>query len=143
MATKSTVIGLPILPYNQSQHSDVCQYLDEIQNFLYETHCGDEEDPHYPPSVQDEISKKEKILKDVKVPLCGDLLGRERVTGAKKTRLGCDASYEQFKNILEFPALWHTKQSFLGVSVNLYLKSMIVVMLYNYSFYFCLWIYIL
>ena len=56
------------------------------------------------------------ILKGVNVPLCGELLCRERVTGAKKTRLGCDQQYEKFQNIIEFPALWHTKQSFLGVS---------------------------
>lgn len=50
------------------------------------------------------------------MPLVGDLLGRERVTGAKKTRLGCDSLSERFQNIVEAPALWHTKQSFLGVS---------------------------
>ena len=50
------------------------------------------------------------------MPLIGDLLGRERITGAKKTRLGCDSPSERFKNIVEAPALWHTKQSFLGVS---------------------------
>ena len=52
----------------------------------------------------------------LKVPLVGDLLGRKRVTGAKKTRLGCDSPSERFQNIVEAPALWHTKQSFLGVS---------------------------
>ena len=38
------------------------------------------------------------------------------MTGAKKTRLGCDSPSERFQNIVEAPALWHTKQSFLGVS---------------------------
>ena len=33
------------------------------------------------------------------MPLVGDLLGRERVTGAKKTRLGCDSPSERFQNI--------------------------------------------
>ena len=56
------------------------------------------------------------ILRNVKLPLVGDLLGRERVSGAKKTRLGCDSPSERFQNIVEVPALWHTKQSFLGVS---------------------------
>lgn len=58
------------------------------------------------------------ILKNIKVPLAGDLLGRERVTGVKKTRLGCDKPSERFENIVETPALWHTKQSFLGVSIE-------------------------
>ena len=38
------------------------------------------------------------------------------MTGAKKTRLGCDSIVERFKNIVECPALWHAKQSFLSVS---------------------------
>ena len=41
-------------------------------------------------------TEKENLLKGVNVPLCGDLLGRERVTGAKKTRLGCDQQHERF-----------------------------------------------
>ena len=58
----------------------------------------------------------DEILKNVKVPLGGDLLGRERITGAKKTSLGCDSAAERFESIVETPALWHAKQSFLGVS---------------------------
>ena len=65
---------------------------------------------------QPDDHSKENVLKKVKVPLVGDLLGRERVTGAKKTRLGCDSPVERFENIVECPALWHTKQSFLSVS---------------------------
>ena len=61
----------------------------------------------------------DEILKNTKVPLAGDLLGRERITGAKKTRLGCDSLSDRFDNIVETPALWHTKQSFLGVSTIL------------------------
>ena len=49
------------------------------------------------------------------MPLAGDLLGRERVTGAKKTRLGCDDPVDRFDNIVECPAFWHCKQSFLLV----------------------------
>ena len=56
------------------------------------------------------------VLKKVWVPLAGDLLGRERVTGAKMTCLGCDSIVEPFENIVECPALWHAKQSFLSVS---------------------------
>jgi len=37
----------------------------------------------------------DEVLKNVKVPLGGDLLGRERITGAKKTRLGCDSAAER------------------------------------------------
>ena len=44
-----------------------------------------------------------------------DLLGRERVTGAKKLRKGCDKSSERFDNMCEVAEYWHAKQAFLGV----------------------------
>ena len=53
-----------------------------------------------------------------KIPLFGDLLGRERATGAKKTRAGCDHQCEKFENIVEAVAIWHAKQSFLGVGLK-------------------------
>jgi len=49
----------------------------------------------------------------LKVPLAGDLLGRERVTGAKRAQMGCDRPEERYENITEMPALWHAKQAFL------------------------------
>ena len=65
---------------------------------------------------QDELPVTDtSVLEKVRVPLAGNLLGRERVTGAKKTRLGCDSAAERFENIVECPALWHAKQSFLSV----------------------------
>ena len=69
-----------------------------------------------PPTDSGANQSQDNVLKKVRVPLAGDLLGRERVTGAKKTRLGCDNIVERFKNIVECPALWHVKQSFLSVS---------------------------
>ena len=69
-------------------------------------------------SAEEESARRERVLKNVNVPLCGDLLGRERVTGAKKTRMGCDLHTERFDNITENATLWHAKQSFLGVSCS-------------------------
>jgi hypothetical protein len=75
-----------------------------------------ENEPDIPNEKKEEKAKqKDRILKGIKLPLCGDLLGRERVTGAKKTRMGCDYKTERFDNIIENVAQWHTKQSFLGV----------------------------
>ena len=54
----------------------------------------------------------------LKVPLAGDLLGRERVTGAKRARMGCDQPEERYENITETPALWHAKQAFLKVKLS-------------------------
>ncbi len=34
MKDKSIIIGLPVVPFNQSKHSDVCQYLEHVQNLL-------------------------------------------------------------------------------------------------------------
>lgn len=53
------------------------------------------------------------------MPLAGDLLGRERVSGAKKTRAGSDNKADRFEHITEVPAVWHAKQSFLCVSIFL------------------------
>ena len=113
MAEKSTVIGLPIVPYNQNKHSDMCLYLNYLEDFLSklqktEERNTDESSPENTQASQD-------TCKNIKLPLCGDLLGRERVTGAKRMRLGCDLASDRFENIYVRPALWHVKQSFLGV----------------------------
>lgn len=34
MKQKSIIIGLPVVPFNQSKHSDVCQYLQYVQDML-------------------------------------------------------------------------------------------------------------
>ena len=68
------------------------------------------------PSSADVAAKKSEVLQGVKVPLVGDLLGRERLTGAKKTRAGCDFASDRFVQLVEVPAVWHAKQFFLSVS---------------------------
>ena len=90
ISKKYVIVGLPIVPFNQNKHGDICQYLQNSQ-------------------------QRENILKGIQVPLGGDLLGREQVSGAKKTRMGCDYPTERFENIIENVAQWHAKQSFLGV----------------------------
>lgn len=34
MKEKSIIIGLPVVPFNQSKHSDVCSYLQYVQKLL-------------------------------------------------------------------------------------------------------------
>ena len=34
MNKKSVIIGLPVVPYNQSKPADVCQYLEYVQKLL-------------------------------------------------------------------------------------------------------------
>ena len=36
MSKKSVIMGLPVVPFNQNKHSDVCQYLEYLENFLLE-----------------------------------------------------------------------------------------------------------
>ncbi|XP_078365968.1 uncharacterized protein LOC144650183 isoform X2 [Oculina patagonica] len=110
MAKKSCIVGLPVVPFNQNKISDVCQYLQWLQDLLYKVFKNEDEGP-LPDSGANQ--SQESVLEKVRVPLAGDLLGRERVTGAKKTRLGCDSCVERFENIVECPTLWHAKQSFL------------------------------
>ena len=116
MAKKSVIMGLPVVPFNQNKHSDVCQYLEYLENMLLEVFPSANEPPLPPDASPADIARrKDRVLAEVKVPLCGDLLGRERVTGAKQTRMGCDYKTERFNNIVENVAQWHAKQSFLGV----------------------------
>ena len=49
----------------------------------------------------------------MQLPLGGDLLGRERITSAKRLRTGCDKADERFDNITEVSEYWHAKQSLL------------------------------
>ena len=116
MSKKSVIVGLPIVPFNQNKHGDVCQYLQYIQDLLVDIFTPDDKPPISSRSTTNDVSQqRENILKGIQVPLGGDLLGRERVSGAKKTRMGCDYPTERFENIIENVAQWHAKQSFLGV----------------------------
>ncbi|CAH3179477.1 unnamed protein product, partial [Porites lobata] len=116
MAGKSCVVGLPVVPFNQSKVGDVCQYLQWLEDFFSKVFTTQDESPAADSSASQNqhAASSEMVLEKIRVPLAGDLLGRERVTSAKKTRLGCDSSVERFDNIVECPALWHAKQSFLS-----------------------------
>ena len=56
MAKKSVIINLPIVPYNQSKHSDVVQYLEVLQELLTEVYTPDD---MYP--LNEEVSQLEKL----------------------------------------------------------------------------------
>ena len=53
------------------------------------------------------------------------------MTGAKKTRMGCDFKTEKFENIVENVAQWHTKQSFLGVRMSTTFLETCISLQYN------------
>ncbi len=123
MAEKSEIINMPVVPFNQNKTSDTCKYMEYVTDFLYDVYRDLDVDDTTDLERSDETSsptevaaKKSDVLGDVKVPLVGNLLGRERLTGTKKTRAGCDYSADRFEHIVELPAVWHAKQFFLSVS---------------------------
>ena len=101
MSQKSMVVGLPVVPYNQNKHADVIRYLEWVQAENGGCCNGDSEDTNEESLVQ--------------MPIGGDLLGRERITGAKRLRKGCDKASERFENMTETAEYWHAKQAFLSV----------------------------
>ena len=121
MASPSEIISLPVVPYNQNKLGDVCQYLSYMTQLLVKMYTPQPDEVPTPPnaSAVEVAEHATQVLKDHRIPLAGDLLGRERVTGAKKTRAGCDYRTDRFDHIVETPAVWHAKQSFLCVSLFL------------------------
>ena len=117
MANKSVIIGLPVQPFNQSRHADVVQYLDYLESLLGEVHAPENQQVPENETSNARQARLDGILNGTKVPLGGDQQGRERVTGAKKLRLGCDSATARLEHIEEMPELWHAKQAFLSVSV--------------------------
>lgn len=89
MAKKSVIIGLS---FNQLKHSDINQYLDYIEGLLAEIYTPEDQLNQKTESTEKKKVRMDKILNSVQVPLGGDQLGRERVTGAKKLRMGCDSA---------------------------------------------------
>lgn len=123
MATPSTIINMAVVPYNQNKTGDVCQYLDTLTQTMVKVYEHDGI-PQLPikSSSEDKARRASKVLQFHEFPLVGDLLGRERLTGAKKTRAGCDLRTDRFDHIVEVPAVWHAKQSFLSVSVHVFVS---------------------
>ena len=99
------------------QSKQTLRCVEDLEDFLSKFHKPGEV------SIKESSPEKSQPSPDasenIKLSLCGDLSGRERITGAKRMRLGCDAPSKRFKNIYEYPALWHVKQSFLGVSAKI------------------------
>ena len=64
MSKKSVIINLPIVPYNQSKHSDVVQYLEVLQDLLTEVYAPDDKYPlSHDITHLEKLERTEKILK--------------------------------------------------------------------------------
>lgn len=111
MACKSVVVGLPVVPYNQNKHADVIKYLEWLQDFFK----GIAYDSNQDDSGNQNLNEDEHLIQ---IPIGGDLLGRERITGAKMLRKGCNQASERFDNMSEVAEFWHAKQAFLSVSLK-------------------------
>ena len=110
MAHKSVVVGLPVVLYNQDKHADVIKYLEWLQDFFKEI----ANDSHQDDSEDQNLNEDEHLIQ---IPIGGDLLGRERITGVKMLRKGCNQASERFDNMSEVAEFWHAKQAFLSVSI--------------------------
>ena len=110
-ARKSVVVGLPVVPYNQNKRADVIKYLEWLQDFFK----GIAKDSHEDDNENQNLNEDEHLIQ---IPNGGDLLGRERITGAKMLRKGCNQASERFDNMSEVAEFWHAKQAFLSVSLN-------------------------
>jgi len=111
MACKSVVVGLPVVPHNQNKHADVIKYLEWLQDFFK----GIANDSNQDDSGNQNLNEDEHLIQ---IPIGGDLLGRERITGAKMLRKGCNQASERFDNMSEVAEFWHAKQAFLSVSLK-------------------------
>ena len=104
---------MPVVPFKQNKTSDICRYMEHIIDFIYiywepcDEEATEPEGVNKAPSSGDAAAKKSEVLQGV-----GDLLGRERLTGGKKTRAGCDFASDRFVQLVEVPAVWHAKQFF-------------------------------
>ena len=65
MAKKSVIINLPIVPYNQSKHSDVVQYIEVLQELLTEVYAPDEGSNTEEVSQLEKLERTETLLKGV------------------------------------------------------------------------------
>ena len=65
MAKKSIVINLPIVPYHQSKHSDVVQYLEVLQELHTEVYAPDERIIAEKVSQLEKLERTETLLKGV------------------------------------------------------------------------------
>ena len=65
VAKKSIVINLPIVPYNQSKHSDAVQYLEVPQELLTEVYAPDEGSITEEASQLEKLERTETLLKGV------------------------------------------------------------------------------
>lgn len=63
MAKKSVIINLPIVPLNQSKHSDVVQYLQVLQDMLTEIYASDDIYPLQEVAPLEKLERTEKVLK--------------------------------------------------------------------------------
>lgn len=55
MAQKSCIVGLPVVPFNQNKVSDVCQYLQWLEDLLLKVFKKEDEPPVTDASVLEKV----------------------------------------------------------------------------------------
>ena len=136
-AIKSDIITMPVLMKDEKKYSDCVDVLDQLEewthNIFKSSGCGkDPADqppvshplvlvpprPDQPRSHIPSVMSESDPLQGVKIPCFGDELTRVRFAGAHDLRSGCHTAKSRLDHIYPYPIVgWHTKRSFLKVSL--------------------------
>ena len=150
MKVKSEVLTLPVLMKDEKKYADCVDVMDTFEDWIHEIHTkasgtvGINVPPRPPgrpaihgPSRPDQPSSHAPPVPDpadplcgVKVPCIGDQLTRVRFAGAKDLRAGAHTCKDRLDHLYPFRcAAWHTKRSFLKVSLTLFIVANMVVII--------------
>ena len=141
MSQKSTIVAMPVLFHNEKEYGEVVKILRTYERWIAEIYrkAGlvnadiDEQDmvellclvegqsslPDQPQAHQTQDDPNDP-LKDIHVPFEGDQLTRVRFAGARDLVAGNQTATQRFDHTTPYrSALWHTKASFLQVSLGI------------------------
>ena len=147
---KSTIVPFPVLLKDEKKYADIVDVLDQLETWVHEIYVKAGQIPDSDGSVDYEtsltvgptqglsestsrpdqplshvhpVADPNDPLANVRVPCYGDQLTRVRMAGAKDLRAGCHRARDRFNHIHPIKvADWHSKQNFLKVSKNYYVK---------------------
>ena len=139
MNLKSVVVTLPVLLKDEKKYADLVEVLAQLQAWVREIYskaglCIPPEEGHVPPgppiaapSRPDQpmshvppVTAADDPLSRVRIPCFGDQLTRVRLVGAKYLRAGSHTPQDRLDHLYPFRIVdWHTKRSFLKVSIIL------------------------
>ena len=138
MGSPSVIIPYPVMMKDEKKYSDLVSVLDTMETWIHQlyTKAGKTSSSRVPvvitaPPLIGTTSRPDQPGAHIprvlppddclpKVPCYGDQLSRVRLAGGKDLRAGCHTATDRLDHLYPFRiADWHTKQSFLKVSIYL------------------------